>query len=89
VHKWRLWQVLTASQIRAARTALGWSGSDLAAAASVSLRTITKIESASDMPDVRLVTIKQIKKALESHGIEFITSADGAPGIVIRPPVSK
>lgn len=36
------------------------------------------------MPDVRYSTLVRIKSGLEAHGIEFITAADGAPGIVIR-----
>ncbi len=76
--------MLTAGQIRAARAALGWSGSDLAVAADVSLRTVTKIEGSADELGVRLATIMQIKKTFEAKGIEFITAADGSPGIVIR-----
>jgi hypothetical protein len=56
----------------------------LAVAADVSLRTVTKIEGSADELGVRLATIMQIKKTFEAKGIEFITAADGSPGIVIR-----
>ena len=78
-------QVLTREQIRAARAAIGWSGTDLAQAAEVSLRTITKLEVSPIMPDVRYSTLLRIKSSLEAQGIEFITAPDGSPGIVIRP----
>ena len=77
-------QVLTREQIRAARAAIGWTGSDLAEAAQVSLRTITKIEVSPNMPDMRYSTLVRIKLSLEAQGIEFITATDGSPGIVIR-----
>ena len=77
-------QLLTREQIRAARAALGWTGSDLAEAAQVSLRTITKIEVSPVMPDLRYSTLVRIKSSLEARGIEFITAPDGSPGIVIR-----
>lgn len=77
-------QLLTREQIRAARAALGWTGSDLAEAAQVSLRTITKIEVSPVMPDVRYSTLVRIKGSLEARGIEFTTAPDGSPGIVIR-----
>lgn len=77
-------QVLTREQIRAARAAIGWSGADLAQAAEVSLRTITKLEVSPIMPDVRYSTLLRIKSSLEAQGIEFITAPDGSPGIVIR-----
>ena len=76
--------MLTGEQIRAARAAIGWSGSDLASNSDVSLRTITKIEGSLVMSDVRLSTVVRIRASLEAQGIEFITAADGAPGIIIR-----
>ncbi len=76
--------MLTREQIRAARAAVGWTGSDLAQAAQVSLRTITKMEVSPIMPDMRYSTLMRIKTSLEAQGIEFITTPDGSPGIVIR-----
>lgn len=76
--------MLNGAQIRAARAALGWSGSDLANASSISLRTITKIETSEVLPNVTLGTLTALKTCLEAQGIEFITTSDGSPGIVIR-----
>lgn len=79
-----LGQVITGAQIRAARSALGWSGSELAQACDVSLRTISKIETYNGLPDARIATLVKLKSSLEAAGIEFIGTPDDAPGIRIR-----
>ncbi|MBU3993618.1 MAG: transcriptional regulator, partial [Alphaproteobacteria bacterium] len=70
---------------------LGWSGSDLAEICDVSLRTISKIETFSGLPDARVATLVKLQSALEAAGIEFIGTPDNAPGIRIhaRPPQSR
>ena len=78
-------QVISSVQIKAARAALGWSGSDLAVSSGISLRTITKLETSAEFPNVTLSTLSKIKACLEAQGIEFTTAPDGSPGIVIRP----
>ena len=82
-------QVITGTQIRAARSALGWSGSDLARIAGISLRTVTKIEVQGGLPDARISTIVKLKLCFETAGIEFIGTPEDGPGIRIRPVVSK
>ena len=77
-------QLITSSQIRAARSAVDMTAGDLGVAVGVSRQTIVKIEGADGIPSVNIQTLIAIKKTFESHGIEFITAADGAPGIVIR-----
>ena len=76
--------MITGIQIRAARSALGWSGSDLAREANVSLRTISKIELSSGLPDARIATVARIKSAFEEAGIEFISAPGGAQGILLH-----
>ena len=76
--------MITGSQIRAARTAIGWSGADLSEISGVSLRTISTIEASNGLPDARISTVTKLKSALESAGIEFIGSPDDAPGIRIH-----
>jgi transcriptional regulator with XRE-family HTH domain len=76
--------LLIAAQIRAARSALGWSAAQLASKSGLSLRTIQTVET-KDGPDaVRKSSLLAIQSVLESAGIEFIGSADNAPGIRIH-----
>lgn len=83
---WKVCQVLHPSQVRAARASLGWSADQLAAHCGLSRKTVQRIETASDLPNITLATLNIIKSSLEAHGIEFITAPDGSPGIVIRSP---
>ena len=76
--------MITGSQIRAARAALGISGAQLAIQTELSLRTVTKIEAVDGLPDARIATVVTIKTALETAGIEFIGTPDDGPGIRIR-----
>ena len=82
-------QVITGSQIRAARAAVNLSGAELAKKSGVSLRTVTKIEAFSGLPDARIPTIVKLKAVLESAGIEFIGTPDDGPGIRIYSRPSK
>ena len=75
--------MLTASQIRAARGALGWSAQELADSAGVSLRTVLRIESVNGVPPGRATTLAEIQATLERAGIVFI-DADGALGPGVR-----
>lgn len=73
---------ITSHQIRAAKAMLRWSGDDLARRSGVSLSTIRRIEAADGMPESCSVkTIISIQAALEDAGIEFIGSANDAPGV--------
>jgi predicted transcriptional regulator len=70
-----------ASQIRAARSMLGWKQTDLADAAGVSKLTIVEIEKGSSDP--RVSTLNRIVKAIEDAGIEFLPEEHGA-GLGVR-----
>ena len=76
--------MITGSQIRAARFALRMSALDLAVAAKVSLPTVQRFEQVDDIPPSRSSTLMDVKRALEAAGIEFIGSPDDAPGIRIH-----
>ena len=73
------------SQVRAARSFLGWSIPELSAAAGVSVRTIKYFESEQKEPSTKEATVAKLTKALESAGIEFIGTPDDGPGIRLRP----
>jgi predicted transcriptional regulator len=72
--------MITAAQIRAARTLLGWQQLDLAAAAGVSIATVKNIERGASDP--RLSTVNAIERALLAAGIIFIDPDDqGGAGV--------
>lgn len=73
--------MITGMQIRSARTALRWTTQDLADRAGVTARTIKRFESVNDIPPSRSSTLLDVRKALESAGIEFIGSPTDRPGI--------
>ena len=75
---------LTGRHIRAARGALNWSVQDLAERTNVGTATIVRYEAEEGTPKSRKGHLETIRAALESAGIEFIVTPDGAPGIVIR-----
>lgn len=76
--------MLTSSQIRAARHAVGWSADQLAQKCALSRRTIVSIEKAEGVPPVNTTTLVKIQTALEAAGIEFIGGPGDAPGIRIH-----
>ena len=60
-----------------ARTALGWSLSQLGRAAEVSYHTVQRFERGDS---VRPSTVEAIQRALEKAGVIFIDAKDGGPG---------
>jgi predicted transcriptional regulator len=70
--------MVNARQIRAARAWLGISQDDLATASLVSKRTIAGIELGQSANDR---TLRDIQKALEDRGIEFIFDDGVASGV--------
>ncbi len=74
-------KLITGSQIRAARAALGISASRLSELSGVSVPTIQRFEQADGIPPSRSSTLADLQRALELAGIEFIGSPDDRPGI--------
>ena len=75
--------MITVEQIRAARGLLGWSQSELARRAGLSLPTVKRLESgtaARVSSDARA----RIQRALESGGAQFISENGGGPGVRFR-----
>lgn len=62
-------------QVQAARVSLGWSQSDLAAAAGVGVMSVRRLEALrpgeEPMTALKPNTVIKIISALEDHGIEF------------------
>jgi predicted transcriptional regulator len=77
--------VIAIEQIRAGRALLGWSQSELARQAGLSLPTIKRVEAGAG-PRVSAEARIQIKMALERGGVEFIAENGGGPGVRLARP---
>jgi len=64
-----------------ARAALGWGVRDLAAAAKVSVDTVARFERGEAL---RERTVEDIRRALETAGVEFIDENGGGPGVRLK-----
>jgi transcriptional regulator with XRE-family HTH domain len=75
--------LITTEQLRAARGLLGWSQSQLAKRAGLSLPTVKRLEGGfgprvSD--DARL----KLQRAIEAGGVDFIDENGGGQGVRLR-----
>jgi transcriptional regulator with XRE-family HTH domain len=71
------------SQIRAARALVGWSQSEVAAAAGLSIPTVKRAE-ADDGIRVSEDALVAIASALKKAGVEFIAENGGGAGVRLR-----
>jgi transcriptional regulator with XRE-family HTH domain len=74
--------MISSAQLRAARSLLGNSQTDLAERAGVSVPTLKRAEGASAIR-AAVDSMEAIQRALESAGVEFIPENGG--GIGVRP----
>jgi transcriptional regulator with XRE-family HTH domain len=75
--------VITNEQLRAARGLLGWSQSDLAERARVSLPTVKRAETGTG-PRVSDDARAKLQHALEAAGIAFLEENGGGVGLRFR-----
>jgi transcriptional regulator with XRE-family HTH domain len=75
--------VITREQIRGARGLLGWSQSQLARRAGLSLPTVKRVETGTG-PKVSDEARTRIQHALEAGGVRFIDENGGGPGVRLR-----
>ncbi|WP_202391054.1 helix-turn-helix domain-containing protein [Erythrobacter ramosus] len=75
---------ISSAQIRGARALLKISAAELAAMASVTWKTVQRMESVEGVPPSRSGTLERIKAALEQAGIEFIGDPLTSPGVRLR-----
>jgi transcriptional regulator with XRE-family HTH domain len=74
--------MITRSQLRMARAALGWGVRDLGQRAGVAANTVSRYENGMG---TTVATLGQIQRVLESEGIVFIPADDtGGPGVRLR-----
>ena len=74
--------MITARQWRAARALLGWTQETLADKATVALTALKRLESNSGL-EVFESTRDQVRRALESAGIVFLTT-DKGEGVLLQ-----
>jgi transcriptional regulator with XRE-family HTH domain len=75
--------IVLIEQLRAARGLLGWSQSELASRAGLSLPTVKRVE-AEVGPRVSDEARAKLRRALELGGVEFIAENGGGPGVRLR-----
>ena len=75
--------MITIQQIRAARGLLGWSQTELANRAGLSLPTVKRVEAGAG-PHVSDEARRRIQKALEAGGAQFVSENGGGPGVRLR-----
>lgn len=75
--------MLTIEQIRAARGLLGWSQSELAERAGLSLPTVKRVEAGTGAR-VSPTARTELQRALELGGVAFIDENGGGPGVRLR-----
>lgn len=74
--------VITPATCRAGRALLSWTIRDLAGAAGVNVTTVARYEvSGRARPD----TLRKLKAALETHGVELVASARVAGALRVEP----
>lgn len=76
--------MITAEQIRAARSALGWTAAELAQRAGIASRTILRLEASAGVPQTTTGTLTKVQEICEAAGIEFIGTPEDGPGIRIH-----
>jgi len=76
----------TSGQLRAARSAIGWTVRELAERSGVGEATVKRYEAAPGVPKSRKGNLESLVRTCEAAGIEFIGTSDDAPGIRIHPP---
>jgi len=76
--------IVTGRQIAAARVLVGLGKADLAAAASLSLSVLRRIETSAGLPAGLEAETRALCLALEQAGAEFIGENGGGPGVRLR-----
>ncbi|MER8491159.1 transcriptional regulator [Mesorhizobium australicum] len=75
---------LTSEQVRAARALIRWEQRDLAAASTVSLPSIKRLETQTGPLAAQERTVAAIRAALESAGVIFVDENGEGPGVRLR-----
>ena len=73
--------MITPTQLKMARAALGWSVRKLAEVAEVDPNTVSRFENGTD---ARGSTLTKLQRALESAGVIFIDGNGEGPGVRLK-----
>ena len=73
--------MISGAQIRCARAILGWSSEETAQKAGITRQTLHRLESFDDIPPSRTQSIRELRKAFEQAGVEFIGAPGEGPGV--------
>ena len=76
--------MISANQIRAARSLLGWNGVQLSEKSSVSLKTLRRYEAQEGIPAANTSVLMSIKSCFEEAGIEFVGDPLQDPGVILH-----
>lgn len=76
--------MLSSSQIRAARSLLGWSGDELAKRSGIGITTLRRYELQDGIPSANTKVLLTIKNTLENAGIEFTGDPLVNPGVTLN-----
>ena len=76
--------MLSASQIKAARALLGWSGKDLAEKSGVGITTLRRYELQDGLLIANKSVFTTLKVCFESAGIEFTGDPLKNPGVTLH-----
>jgi len=76
--------MISASQIRAARSLLGWSGRNLSEYSGVGITTLRRYETQDGVPNANNSVLSSIKSCFENHGIEFTGDPLVNPGVTLH-----
>jgi transcriptional regulator with XRE-family HTH domain len=76
--------MLSSSQIRAARSLLGWSGDELAKRSGIGITTLRRYELQDGIPSANTKVLLTIKNTLENAGIEFTGDPLANPGVTLN-----
>ena len=80
--------MISIEQIKAARSMLGWSATELAERSGVGPATLKRYERSPGVPTATVRVLMAIKATLEAAGIEFTGNPEVNPGVVLhlKPP---
>lgn len=76
--------MISSSQIKAARSLLGWSAKDLALQSGVGVATIRRYEMEAGVPSANLQTISVLIRCFNKVGIEFLGDPELNPGVMLH-----
>jgi len=75
---------VTASQLRAARALLNWSGAELSRRTRLGLRTLRRAEQRDGPLGMTAANASLVVSVLEAAGVEFVFGEDGRAGVLLH-----